>query len=293
MTNPSDFFAGLDGDLSKPVSSRPRPEPQTFPCMSCGGDGKWHPTSRYLTRTNHRGDEHCFACGGRGYHAKPHAEAMRDKEQARAKREQGRANAMERRRADFDKANPGLREWMVAQTWSSFLQDMLGKIDTPYGLSERQLAAVLSTKAKSDIRQAERQAQRNAERAARTVEVSLATVETMFDKARASGLSKLAYRARGLVVSPAPAHGRNAGAIYVKTSGGEYLGKVAEGRFFATREATDEHKAALLAIAADPAGEAVRYGRETGSCCCCGRELTDPVSIKAGIGPICAEKWGF
>lgn len=35
---------------------------------------------------------------------------------------------------------------------------------------------------------------------------------------------------------------------------------------------------------------AVEYGRATGRCSVCGRTLTDPVSIEAGIGPICAEK---
>jgi hypothetical protein len=37
----------------------------------------------------------------------------------------------------------------------------------------------------------------------------------------------------------------------------------------------------------------VRYGRATGNCSCCGRELTDPASIAAGIGPVCAEKYGW
>jgi hypothetical protein len=31
----------------------------------------------------------------------------------------------------------------------------------------------------------------------------------------------------------------------------------------------------------------VNYGLETGECSICGRELTDPVSIKLGIGPVC------
>lgn len=33
------------------------------------------------------------------------------------------------------------------------------------------------------------------------------------------------------------------------------------------------------------------YGRRTGRCGICGRELTDPVSIERGIGPICADKF--
>ena len=51
---------------------------------------------------------------------------------------------------------------------------------------------------------------------------------------------------------------------------------------------------ALLTIAKNPVEAAKAYGKLTGSCSCCGRELSDPVSIEAGIGPVCATKWfGF
>ncbi len=33
----------------------------------------------------------------------------------------------------------------------------------------------------------------------------------------------------------------------------------------------------------------INYGLETGECSICGRELTDPISIKQGIGPICVK----
>lgn len=39
--------------------------------------------------------------------------------------------------------------------------------------------------------------------------------------------------------------------------------------------------------------QAKEYGRETGVCISCGAELTDPVSISEGLGPICASKWGM
>lgn len=39
--------------------------------------------------------------------------------------------------------------------------------------------------------------------------------------------------------------------------------------------------------------EAARMGHQTGCCCICGRELTDPSSIAMGIGPVCIEKAGF
>jgi hypothetical protein len=37
----------------------------------------------------------------------------------------------------------------------------------------------------------------------------------------------------------------------------------------------------------DPLAYAVAYGRETGSCSCCGRELSDPISVERGVGPVC------
>ncbi len=50
---------------------------------------------------------------------------------------------------------------------------------------------------------------------------------------------------------------------------------------------------ALLAIEADPEGEAARHGRASGRCSVCSRDLTDPESIERGIGPICAAKFSF
>lgn len=37
--------------------------------------------------------------------------------------------------------------------------------------------------------------------------------------------------------------------------------------------------------------EAMEFGKAVGKCVCCGRTLTNPDSIKAGIGPICASKY--
>lgn len=51
--------------------------------------------------------------------------------------------------------------------------------------------------------------------------------------------------------------------------------------------------AALTTLNADPEGALVQFGRITGACGICGRELTDPVSVARGIGPICAGKGGF
>lgn len=49
----------------------------------------------------------------------------------------------------------------------------------------------------------------------------------------------------------------------------------------------------MEAIAKDPRAAAIDYGRQLGRCSVCNRELTNPESIDAGIGPICAGKRGW
>jgi hypothetical protein len=39
--------------------------------------------------------------------------------------------------------------------------------------------------------------------------------------------------------------------------------------------------------------EIKEFGRETGHCMICSKELTDPVSIEMGIGPVCLAKGGY
>lgn len=50
---------------------------------------------------------------------------------------------------------------------------------------------------------------------------------------------------------------------------------------------------AVQSAAADPYAAAKLYGQATGTCSCCGRELTNSLSIELGIGPICREKFGL
>jgi len=125
-------------------------------------------------------------------------------------------------------------------------------------------------------------------------EADLSRIREMFDTATASGFKKPCYRAEGLKITLAPATGRNAGALYVVQIDFEvYQGKVEGTTFKAVYGAGNDTLRRLQIIAANPMEAAVRYGRQTGRCSCCGRELTNKVSIDAGIGPICAQKWGL
>ena len=127
---------------------------------------------------------------------------------------------------------------------------------------------------------------------ASTGTVDLTRITEMFQSAMAAGLKKPGYRAEGLKITLAPATGRNAGALYVvRESDDTYLGKIVGTAYQST--SGGNALTALLKIAADPLGAAVEYGRETGRCACCGRELTNEESVELGIGPICRQRWSL
>lgn len=49
----------------------------------------------------------------------------------------------------------------------------------------------------------------------------------------------------------------------------------------------------LRNVELDPVAAAKLYGRQTSSCCMCGRHLDTSESVTAGYGPICADKYGL
>jgi hypothetical protein len=118
-----------------------------------------------------------------------------------------------------------------------------------------------------------------------------------FEAAKSKGAKRLTLRFEGVNVKP----NREMTALWV-TSQTEreegnygmqpkYLGKVT--RSALDSRLSDDIKEVLIAASGDPLTAAIRYGKVSGECSCCGRELTDPRSIERGIGPICAEKFGW
>lgn len=175
----------------------------------------------------------------------------------------------------------GLR---AVRSRSDFAASLLHQFDRNGRLSERQYDAAERMLAKVKANEERR--------AAPKVEVDVSRIEMLLLTAKMSKLKHPKFRAEGLTFSLAGANSRNAGAVYVK-SGDEYVGKVMGGRFHpvaATPEGTAE---AIVRVAQDPRSAAVAYGRLTGNCACCGRELTDPKSVELGIGPICLSNWGL
>jgi hypothetical protein len=163
--------------------------------------------------------------------------------------------------------------------WNGFARQILAEFDRGGLINANQMAA------------AERMMNKLEEK---SVTVDLSRIRGMFEAAVSNGHQKPVYRAEGLKISLAPATGRNAGALYVvEIENDAYQGKVDGVEFKAVREASGGTLSALHRIAENPMEAAVRYGQKTGKCSCCGRKLTNKVSIEMGIGPICAETWGL
>lgn len=128
----------------------------------------------------------------------------------------------------------------------------------------------------------------------------MAGILGLFNKAKESGLTRIALlmqTASGQTLRLTMARD---GGVNVKTRGSfeeaTYFGKVTTAGKFQPHHSTQQPTdllTALKELAANPTEVARAYGRKTGACCCCGRELTNHESIELGIGPICADKWGL
>lgn len=270
-----DFLDGLENDdlgASKPLATAAElranahitngGEKAMTACIKCGGSGqtRWGP---------------CFRCEGKGRISVRSAAASK----AVVTREE---NA---RIAHRDWCQSPVGKWCLEnQEWNDFARKMID-VSIQWGkLSDGQTAAIERSMAK----QAERRA---AKAAAPKQEVDVSRILAMFETAKASGLKRLGFRALDIEIKAA-APGRNEGTLWV-TANGEFQGGVKGGKFNPTFNCSETTKRRLTEVAADPLGQAKLFGVQTGKCSCCGRELTDPVSIANGIGPICEEKWGL
>jgi len=307
MTNHFADFPADDLDTApaaKIVTAR-----QTFPCTSCGGSGKWTRQDRYGRDVS--SDRKCYACRGAGVF-------LTDEKTRKAHREaawNSKAKKLENTKGGFEDQHPGLVKSLTGMTdWNSFAASLVQQFAARGTLSDNQVAAAERMIAKTETTRAANQAAREVNK----VEVDLAPIRVMFEAAVRSGHKRPVYRAEGLVISRAPDSGKNPGALYVKDTGSTYGGKVVEatyspnydgnradfahysydvknetGKVVETVTVRQSATEALNKIAADPREASATWGRRTGSCSCCGRELTKTASIEAGIGPICAEKWSL
>lgn len=189
----------------------------------------------------------------------------------------------------FIEQHPRVTQWLLdKQLTNSFAASLLLQIRSKGVLSERQIAAVETIISRDE-----------AQAAKPRPTVDTRALEQTFAHAKARGINQPKLRLDDFLFKVASAMGNNAGAIWVtlakKNEFGErlYLGKIKDGLFQLSRDCTAEMAERIAECAANPAEAAKAYGRRTGCCCVCGRELTRNESIDAMIGPICASKYGF
>lgn len=183
--------------------------------------------------------------------------------------------------------SPAITAWLQANAQTnSFAYSLQRQLVQRGNLSDKQIAAVEN----AIVRHAQQ-----LERAQNAPVVNIKEIEDRFEYAKNKGVARPMLRLGVYKFKPASPNGNNAGAIWVTEaeSDGRYLGKIKDGKFFASRDCDAETEAAVLEVAANPAEAAKAYGRRTGNCCVCGRTLTVDESIDRMIGPICAARYGF
>lgn len=266
------FVESLTEDTA-PIPLKQSTEKQ-YPCGQCAGTGLYAGVRVHQEKTK------CFACRGKGYF-KTDPRKLEKARQQRAKKKQdviAEAQAANAQTSIFASV-------FAMADWNALAASLAEQHNAGRTWSEKQIAAIESMIARME--------ENRKQRAAEAQAVDLSSIVQMFNHARESGYKRPIYRAEGIKISLAPESSANAGALYVKTLEGDYIGKVMDGKFFSTRDATDEHKRAIETIAQNPGEAAIKYGRQTGSCACCGRPLSNKQSVELGIGPICKDKWGF
>ena len=253
-------------------------------CPKCRGTGSFVAYSGRVLGA-------CFACAGKGTQSFKTGRAARahNRDLAVARKERDAEKTL----ADFAAQHPAEAAWIEASRATfEFAASMHAGIVKFGSLTEKQLAACTRAAEKVAARQVERAAAVDA-----APVIDMTKIEAAFATARNNGLTSLTLRIADLVISPAKATSANAGALYVKSKGSfdasTYFGKIVGGKFLKSRDCDAATEAQIIAAATDPLAAAIAYGRATGSCSCCGRELTNGLSVELGIGPICRAKWGF
>lgn len=298
-TNPTvaepDFSDLDDSHLDAPPSLAPasflvetvrnaRNQPQQIRCPRCRGSGStpWGA---------------CFKCGGSGRATAPRqlltdpaAVARRQKAAQRRTRAQAEESSQRLARMEaFTEKHGDVVRYLGERSgrWD-FARSLIEDLMRAGTLTVGQLAAAR----KAMQRDAERDAAREAT-AASVAGEGFAQLLEGFATAAASGLKRPKVRCGGLVFSVAAAHSKNRGCVYVKADG-TYQGKItAEGRFYASQTARVGIQSEVEAVGQDPKAAAIAHGQRTGTCSVCGAELTNGESIARGIGPICAERFGW
>lgn len=278
-----DLFADM-GREAAPVAREPLPaipaQPLFVePCRACRGSGRFYSYTGRLVGN-------CFKCKGTG------KQTFKTSAETRVKNRESAQNAKDRKASDavatFSQTHPDEFAWIMAKAATfNFATEMLNALGKFGHLTERQLATTTRLMLQDRERDAQRVAAK-AEAEAKAVAVDITPIIKAMETAMAHDIKRPLLRAGDFKFAYKP------GVIYVRDRSGDvYYGKIVDGRFFQSRECTAEDQAKIIEVASDPMQAAIAYGRREGACAICGRTLTNHESIDRGIGPICAENFGW
>jgi hypothetical protein len=255
-------------------------------CPKCRGTGKFMSYSGRVL-----GD--CFACKGKG--SKTFKTAPETRAAARQRTAIAKAEVVADHQAELKWLSDTLaRRDRLPASYATMLQDFETRLLNGRELTDGQMAVVQKGMARS----AQWAAEREQKQASQDTAMDVTAIRTALQVRKKVMIAEFTF-------SLAPDHGNNPGAIYVKDRG-QYVGKIARdaSSFRPARDFDQSRLPALQEVMANP-GEAVRADAERRAkmllddptlsipCGCCGIMLTNPESIRRGIGPICAGKWGF
>jgi hypothetical protein len=209
------------------------------------------------------GDPGCVVCHGTGWDAAFEASCFRCDGSAPIKARFAITNtaapsAPETRRIEETIDLAELAAWLLTQTWSEFAVSLGRQYEKRGSLSEKQVGAAKAMRAKCEARSPKTEA---SAKAPVVVAAGFYVVDDTAYKVQAA---------------------KSTGNLYAMPLNPEW------GRF--------EYESGAIRLVRESGvrmtlEQAAAYGRRTGRCCVCGRELTDTESIAAGIGPVCKAKF--
>lgn len=251
-------------------------------CPRCQGTGRY--TYGYVNLKT----VDCGKCRGTGL--------LKTSPEQRIKARAYSATAAIRRKEEnveeFGKREPAALAWLTSNN-GDFAASLLDQVKKKGDLSPKQLQAVYQSIAREEDWAKQR------EQKATQTQIDMTDLLDRFALALKAGIKRPKVNTGDLLFSLAPAHGHNAGCVYVKGEKDaygdrDYLGKITpEGKFFAGRGVEDDVKQRIAKVGADVVTAAKAHGAQHNNCCFCSRDLTTDESVSNGYGPICADRYGL
>ena len=121
----------------------------------------------------------------------------------------------------------------------------------------------------------------------------LPNIRALIDSAlHNSALKAPMFTYKNIRFKMAASNSRHAGRIWI----GEYpsMGTIElDGSLTSYNPISDENMEVINELESNPEEKLAEHGKALNSCCYCSKELSDPISVEKGYGPICQKNWGL